>query len=182
VRIYTRTGDGGETALAGGARVSKDHRRVHACGEVDETNAAVGVARTCEPAGLADDVLAAVQSDLFAIGGRLAAPEPDRLQEPQRAKLAIAPDRIAALEHAIDEAAAELPPLAAFILPGGTPKAAALHLARAVSRRAERAVVHLGLAEAVPPEILVYLNRLSDLLFALARLANHRAGTPDVTW
>ena len=124
----------------------------------------------------------AVQRDLFAIGGRLAAPEPDRLKGPQRAKLAVEPGRIAALERAIDEATVELPPLTAFVLPGGTAKAAALHLARAVSRRAERAVVRLDHVEAVPAEVLVYLNRLSDLLFVLARLANHRAGTPDVTW
>ena len=182
MKIYTRTGDGGETALMGGGRVSKDHARVHAYGEVDEANAAVGVARACEPAALADAILAAIQRDLLTIGGRLATPEPDRLREPQRAKVAVAPERIAALEQAIDEATAELPPLTAFVLPGGTPKAAALHLARAVSRRAERAVVHLSHVEEVPDEVLVYLNRLSDLLFTLARLANHRAGIPDVTW
>jgi cob(I)alamin adenosyltransferase len=182
VRIYTRTGDGGETALAGGDRVGKDHLRVGACGEVDEANAAIGAARACDPTGFADDLLAAVQRDLFAIGGRLASPDPERLQASQRAKVAVAPERIADLERAIDEATAELPPLAAFILPAGTPKAAALHLARAVSRRAERAVVHLGRAETVPPEVLAYLNRLSDLLFVLARLANRRAGSPDVTW
>jgi cob(I)alamin adenosyltransferase len=182
VRIYTRTGDGGETALMGGGRVSKDHIRVHAYGEVDETNAVIGLARTTPPADFADELLAAVQRDLFTVGGRLATPEPDRLGEPQRGKVAVAAERIAALELAIDEAESELPPLRAFVLPGGTPKAAALHLARATSRRAERAVVHLGHVEPVPPEILVYLNRLSDLLFTLARLANHRAGTPDVTW
>lgn len=182
MRIYTRTGDSGETALAGGDRVGKDHLRVSACGEVDEANAAIGAARACEPAGLADDLLAAVQRDLFAIGGRLATPDPEHLRAPQRAKLGVAPERIADLERAIDAATAELPPLSAFILPGGTPKAAALHLARAVSRRAERAVVHLARAEAVPPEVLAYLNRLSDLLFVLARLADRRAGTPDVTW
>ena len=101
---------------------------------------------------------------------------------PPLAKVAVAPERIAELEHAIDEATAELPSLDAFILPGGTPRAAALHVARAVSRRAERAVVRLSHVEEVPAEVLVYLNRLSDLLFVLARLANHRAGTPDVTW
>jgi cob(I)alamin adenosyltransferase len=182
VKIYTRTGDGGETALMGGGRVSKDHIRVHAYGEVDETNAAIGFARTCAPAGPDDALLAAIQRDLFTIGGRLAAPEPERLRERQRAKVAVAPERIAALERAIDEATAELPPLEAFILPGGTPRAAALHLARAVSRRAERAVVRLSHVEEVPAEVLVYLNRLSDLLFVLARLANHRAGSADVTW
>jgi cob(I)alamin adenosyltransferase len=182
VKIYTGTGDGGETALMGGGRVSKDHIRVHAYGEVDETNAAVGFARTCAPADFCDAFLATIQRDLLAIGGRLATPEPDRLRAPQRAKVAVDPERVAALERAIDEGMTELPPLTAFVLPGGTPKAAALHLARAVSRRAERSVVRLSHVEEVPAEVLVYLNRLSDLLFVLARLANHRAGTPDVTW
>lgn len=182
VKIYTKTGDGGETALLGGGRVSKDHPRVHASGEVDETNAVIGLARTTAPTDFADELLAAVQRDLFTVGGRLATPEPDSLTEPQRDNVAAAAaERIAALERAIDEAEGELPPLRAFVLPGGTPKAAALHLARATSRRAERAVVHLGHVEPVPPEILVYLNRLSDLLFTLARLANHRAGMPDAT-
>jgi cob(I)alamin adenosyltransferase len=181
VKTYTKTGDGGETALLGGDRVSKDHIRVHASGEVDETNAVIGLARTTAPTDFADELLAAVQRDLFAVGGRLATPEPDSLTEPQRDKVAVAAERIAALERAIDVAEGELPPLRAFVLPGGTPKAAALHLARAMSRRAERAVVHLGHVEPVPPEILVYLNRLSDLLFTLARLANHRAGMPDAT-
>lgn len=182
MKIYTKTGDGGETALLGGGRVSKDHIRVDAYGEVDEANAALGAARTTAPTDLADDLLAAIQRDLFALGGRLASPEPGRLQASQRAKVAVAPDRIGAIERAIDDAVAELPPLKAFVLPGGAPKAAALHLARAVCRRAERAVVRLGHVEEVPPEILVYLNRLSDLLFVLARLANHRAGTGDVSW
>lgn len=182
MRIYTKTGDHGETALMGGARVSKDHIRVQAYGEVDETNAAIGLARTTAPTDFADALLVAIQRDLFTIGGRLATPEPDRLQEGQREKVAVPAERIAALERAIDEADAELPPLKAFVLPGGTPKAAALHLARTVSRRAERAVVGLSHVEAVPAEVLLYLNRLSDLLFTLARLANHRAGTPDVTW
>ncbi len=182
MRIYTRTGDGGDTALSGGGRVPKDHLRITACGEVDETNAALGAARATEPVALADETLAAVQRDLFAIGGRLATPDPARLREPQRAKLAVDAARITALERAIDEATAELPPLTAFVLPGGAPKAAALHLARAVCRRAERAVVRLGREEAVPAEVLAYLNRLSDLLFVLARLANRRAGIPDVTW
>jgi cob(I)alamin adenosyltransferase len=182
VKNHTKTGDGGETALLGGDRVPKDHIRVHAYGEVDETNAAIGLARIAPPTDFADELLAAVQRDLFAIGGRLATPERGHLKEPQREKVAVAAERIVALERAIGEAEGELPPLRAFVLPGGTPKAAALHLARATSRRAERAVVHLSHVEPVPSEILVYLNRLSDLLFTLARLANHRAGTPDVMW
>jgi cob(I)alamin adenosyltransferase len=182
MRIYTKTGDAGDTGLMGGGRVSKDHARVHAYGEVDEANAALGVARTTAPSDFCDELLAAVQRDLFTVGGRLATPEPERLGEPQRDKVVVPPARIAALEAAIDTADAELPTLRAFVLPGGTPKAAAFHLARAVCRRAERSVVRLSHVEDVPPEILVYLNRLSDLLFTLARLANHRAGCPDVTW
>lgn len=182
VRIYTRTGDRGETSLMGGGRVAKDHVRVAAYGDVDETNAAIGAARAAPPADLADALLAAIQRDLFTIGGALATPEPERLRQRQRDKVVIAPDRTAALETAIDAADAELPPLTAFVLPGGTPKAAAFHLARTACRRAERAVVHLAHQETVPDDVIVYLNRLSDLLFTLARLANHHAGTPDVTW
>ena len=182
VKIYTRTGDSGETSLMGAGRVSKDHLRVMAYGDVDETNAAVGLARTTEPTDLADELLTAVQRDLFAIGGALATPEPECVGAVQRAKVAVAPERIAALEQAIDAADAELPPLTAFVLPGGTAKAATLHVARTVCRRAERTVVHLSHTEHVPEEVVVYLNRLSDLLFTLARLANHRARVADVTW
>jgi cob(I)alamin adenosyltransferase len=182
VKIYTRTGDGGETSLMGGGRVPKDHARVAAYGDVDEANAAIGVALTTEPRELAADLLHAVQRDLFAIGGALATPEPDRLKAAQRDKMVLAPGRVEALERAMDDATAELPALTAFVLPGGTPKAAALHVARTVCRRAERAVVHLARTETVTEDVLVYLNRLSDLLFTLARLANHRAGVPDRTW
>lgn len=166
----------------GGGRVAKDHIRVAAYGEVDELNAMLGVVRTGEPPEFGEPLLAEIQRDLFTIGGALATPEPERLKQAQRDKVVIAADRIAALEAAIDAADAELTPLKAFVLPGGTPKAASLHLARTVCRRAERAVVHLSHGEAVPDEIVVYLNRLSDLLFTLARLANHRAGVSDVTW
>lgn len=166
----------------GGGRVSKDHARVLAYGDVDEVNAALGVVRTTAPADLADELLSAIQRDLFTIGGALATPEPDRLKAPQRSKVVVPADRIQALEQAIDAAEVELPALTAFVLPGGTPKAAALHLARTACRRAERTVVHLSHQEAVPEEVVVYLNRLSDLLFTLARLANHRAGVRDVTW
>ncbi len=182
VRIYTKTGDAGETSLMGGGRVAKDHIRVVAYGDVDEANAAVGLARATEPRELADALLAAVQQDLFSIGAALATPEPERLKQAQRDKMVVAPERIEALERAIDDADGELPPLRAFVLPGGTPKAAQLHLARTVCRRAERAVVSLARGESVPPEVIVYLNRLSDLLFTLARLANHRAGIADVSW
>ena len=182
MKIYTKTGDTGETSLMGAGRVPKDHQRVAAYGDVDETSAAIGLARTTEPRDLADDLLAAIQRDLFAIGGALATPEPERVGAAQRAKVVVSPERVRALESAIDAADTELPPLRAFVLPGGTPKAAALHLARAVCRRAERSVVHLAHAEPVPAEVIVYLNRLSDCLFTLARLANHRAGSADATW
>ena len=182
MKIYTKTGDTGETSLMGAGRVPKDHIRVIAYGDVDETSAAVGVARALPPADLADPMLEGIQRDLFAIGGALATPEPGRLKEAQRAKLVVEPERIKVLEWGIDEAADECPPLKAFVLPAGTTKAAAFHQARTICRRAERAVVQLSREEAVPPEILVYLNRLSDLLFMLARLANHRAQVPDVTW
>ena len=182
MKIYTKTGDTGQTALMGGTRVGKDHIRVAAYGDVDEANAAIGVARAQVPVELADPLLEAIQRDLFAIGGALATPEPERLKSRQKAKVVMAPERIKLLEKAIDEAAGELPALKAFVLPAGTPKAAALHHARTVCRRAERAVVHLAGSETISPEVLVYLNRLSDLLFMLARLANHRAGVSDVTW
>jgi len=181
VKIYTRTGDGGETALFGGGRVSKDHPRTSAYGDVDELNSAIGVARATGPAELFDDLLEGIQRDLFAIGGRLATPEPEKVAK-AIAKAVLPSDRAAAFERVMDDAEAELPPLRAFVLPGGTPKAAALHLARTVCRRAERSVVRLAREDEAPGEILVYLNRLSDLLFTLARLANHRAGTGDTTW
>jgi cob(I)alamin adenosyltransferase len=182
VKIYTRTGDDGDTSLMGGGRVPKDHARVAAYGDVDETNAAIGVALTTVPPNLSAELLRDVQRDLFSIGGALATPEPERLKQAQRDKVAVPPDRVAALERAIDAAEAELDPLKAFVLPGGTPKAAALHHARTVCRRAERSVVRLSHEQDVPPEIVIYLNRLSDLLFVLARLANRRSGEPDVTW
>jgi cob(I)alamin adenosyltransferase len=179
--IYTKTGDGGETVLFGGGRVSKHDIRVMAFGDVDELSSALGVAIATPPADFEHDFLQQVQRDLFAIGGQLAAREPDKVAH-ALAKARIDEGRIALLEQAIDRADAELPPLAAFVLPGGTPKAAALHLARTVCRRAERSVVALHEAERVPPIVLVYLNRLSDLLFTWARLANRRAGVSDRTW
>ena len=182
MKIYTKTGDTGQTALMGGLRVGKDHGRVAAFGDVDEANAAIGVARSQQPIELADALLEAIQRDLFTIGGALATPAPERLKSRQKVKVVMAPERIRLLEKSIDDAAAELPALKAFVLPAGTPKATALHYARTVCRRAERAVVHLAGSDEVSPEILVYLNRLSDLLFMLARLANHRAGVADVTW
>ena len=181
MKIYTRTGDAGETALFGGGRVSKDHPRVAAYGDVDELNSTLGLVRATAPIDFLDGLLESIQRDLFAIGGHLATPDPDKVAAALE-KASLSPDRVTEFEHAIDAAEQELPPLRAFVLPAGTPKAATLHLARTACRRAERQVVHLAAQEPVPELFLTYLNRLSDLLFVLARLANRRAGTSDVTW
>jgi cob(I)alamin adenosyltransferase len=181
VKIYTRTGDEGETALFGGGRVGKDNPRVAAYGDVDELNSSIGAAMATEPRDFEASLLESIQRDLFAIGGQLASPRPDKVKK-SLVKAAIPDDRVPALEAAIDHADRELEPLAAFVLPGGSPKAAQLHLARTVCRRAERAVVSLNRTDDVPAVILQYLNRLSDLLFTLARLANRRAGVADRAW
>jgi cob(I)alamin adenosyltransferase len=181
MKIYTRTGDAGETGLFGGGRVAKDHPRVVAYGDVDELNSAIGVARATPPAQAFDSLLESIQRDLFALGGRLATPEPERVAKALD-KAQLSDDRVAELERIMDAADDELTPLHAFVLPAGTPKACALHLARTVCRRAERSVVALARESELPPLFLVYLNRLSDLLFTLARLANHRDGAGDVTW
>jgi cob(I)alamin adenosyltransferase len=184
VKIYTRTGDGGETGLFGGGRVPKDHRRVEAYGVVDELNAALGLALALEPRTFCHELLEQVQRDLFTIGAELATPNPETLEKALRGRPPLGPEQVVTLERAIDRYEAEVPPLKQFVLPGGVPKAAALHVARTVCRRAERAVVRLhrehkagGLSSVVP-----YLNRLSDLLFVLARVANHAAGAPEITW
>ena len=181
MRIYTKTGDSGETGLFGGGRVPKDHLRVAAYGDVDELNSAIGLVRATEPVAFVDQLLETIQRDLFSLGGHLATPDPEKVKQALE-KAELTADRVASFEKAIDQADQELPPLRAFVLPAGTPKAAALHLARTVCRRAERSVVSLSHQEAVPELFLVYLNRLSDLLFTLARLANHRDGQGDVTW
>ncbi|MDQ3207313.1 MAG: cob(I)yrinic acid a,c-diamide adenosyltransferase [Gemmatimonadales bacterium] len=181
MKIYTRTGDTGETALFGGGRVPKDHPRVAAYGDVDELNSVLGLVRATEPAALFDPLLESIQRDLFAIGGHLATPDPERVRKALE-KATLSPERVSEFERTMDDADRELPPLKAFVLPAGTPKASALHLARTVCRRAERSVVHLAHESDVPELFVVYLNRLSDLLFTLARLANRRAGVTDVTW
>lgn len=181
LKIYTKTGDDGDTGLFGGGRVPKDHPRVTAYGEVDELNAVIGQARSVEMMPRIDEVLAPVQRDLFALGAMLATPDLEKMKE-QLEKARISDARVAQLEQAIDDGEAELEPLKAFILPGGTAKAAALHVARTVCRRAERAVIHLQKDTEVPQLVIVYLNRLSDLLFVLARVANKRAGAGEVTW
>jgi len=172
VKIYTRTGDAGETGLFGGRRVRKDDARVEAYGAVDEANAQIGAARAASPAVVAA-LLGGVQSDLLHLGAELAAPA-----GPAR----IGPAHVRALEAAIDRFTAELPPLRQFVLPGGNAAAAALHVARTVTRRAERRCVALSATATVEPEALIYLNRLSDLLFVLARHANVAAGAAEEPW
>ncbi len=181
MKIYTRTGDTGGTALFGGGRVSKDHPRVEAYGDVDELNAALGLARAIELMPRIDEVLVPVQRDLFAIGALLATPDHAKMRE-QLQKARIDEERIAELERAIDDCERELEPLRSFILPGGTPKSGALHVARTICRRAERRVVTLAQEVELPSLVIQYLNRLSDLLFMLARVANRRAGAGEVTW
>jgi len=181
MKIYTRTGDRGDTGLFGGGRVPKSHPRVEAYGDVDELNAMLGLARAMEVIPRVDEVIVPVQRDLFAIGALLATPDREKMKS-HLEKARIDDRRIAALESAIDDGDRELEPLKSFILPGGAPKAAALHVARTVCRRAERRVIALGADEEIPPIVVIYLNRLSDLLFTLARVANRRAGAGEVTW
>jgi cob(I)alamin adenosyltransferase len=181
LKIYTKTGDGGDTGLFGGGRVPKDHPRVTAYGEIDEHTALIGLARAAETMPRIDEVLAPIQRDLFSLGALLATPDLEKMKE-QLAKARLSDARIGQLEQAIDDGDSELEPLKAFILPGGTPKAAALHVARTVCRRAERAVISLQRETEVPQIVIVYLNRLSDLLFVLARVANKRSGAGEVTW
>jgi cob(I)alamin adenosyltransferase len=177
MKIYTRTGDDGSTGLFGGGRVRKDDPRVEAYGTVDEANAAVGFARAARLEPAAEVVLARVQSSLFDVGARLAAPPEKAAKVPT-----VTEADVKALEDAIDALDATLPPLKTFVLPGGSEPAARLHLARTVVRRAERSVVSLSASQAVDPTIVRYLNRLSDLLFVQARAANRSAGVPDVPW
>ncbi len=180
-KIYTRTGDAGDTGLFGGGRVPKYHPRVVAYGDVDELNSVLGMVRATAPGEFFDPLFESIQRDLFAIGGHLATPDPERVRKALE-KAELAPGRVTEFEQLMDAADAELAPLTAFILPGGTPKAAALHLARTVCRRAERSIVQLAASDQVPDLFIVYVNRLSDLLFTLARVANARAGLEDVTW
>jgi len=177
MKIYTRTGDGGATTLFDGTRIAKSDPRVDAYGEVDEANAAVGVARASGVDKDIEEMLGQIQRDLFALGSRLADPA-ERIAE-RVTKIALGPADVARLEGWIDKCEEELKPLRRFILPGGTPAAAALHLARTVCRRAERRMVALAVLEA---EFLAYMNRLSDLLFVLARVVNRRAGVAEAEW
>lgn len=179
MKLYTKTGDDGGTGLFGGRRVSKASARVDAYGQVDELNSALGYARALGGWPELDSLLARIQSELFDLGSNLATP-PD---SPSAAKLPkLGEEAIRRLEHAIDAADGACAPLTSFILPGGTPLAAWIHYCRTVARRAERAVVGLAQNEAVDGVLIVYLNRLSDLLFALGREANQRAGVAEPKW
>src|SRR5437763_6648015 len=178
-RIYTKAGDAGQTGLGDGTRVPKDHPRVDAYGTVDELNAVLGLLLAQTPPPAEADLLRAIQNDLFDVGADLCVPQP--ADEAPGARLRVRPEQPARLESAIDRLNADLAPLTSFVLPGGEPPAAWCHLARTVCRRAERAVVTLRRAEAVNPLLLVYLNRLSDLLFVLGRVLNDR-GQGDVLW
>jgi cob(I)alamin adenosyltransferase len=178
VKIYTKTGDRGETSLFDGTRVAKNDPRVAAYGDVDEVQAALGVALASGLDPELADIVVALQRDLFALGARLA--DPSHRIAPRVSKIVVNDDSIARLEGWIDRLEAELPPLRHFILAGGAPPGAVLHLARTICRRAERAT--LALADGVEPVILIYLNRLSDLLFVMARASNHRAGVAETEW
>jgi cob(I)alamin adenosyltransferase len=178
MKIYTKTGDAGDTGLFGGGRVHKDDARVEAYGQVDELNAVLGLVR-CEPLTDLDELVHRLQDQLFTVGAVLATPADSK------AAKVVAPVReewITAMEDAIDQFDTELPPLTSFILPGGSRAASLLHLARTVCRRAERRVVPLHRQGAVGPEVVIFLNRLSDLLFTMARVANLRAQVTDVPW
>ena len=180
MKIYTKTGDKGETGLIGGTRVPKSALRVEAYGEVDELNAVLGYARaklTDEPIR---EHLLAIQRDLFAIGAQLA--DPRGQVEKKAEKATVNEDRVKGLEAIIDRYDTTLPPLRSFILPGGAEIGAVLHLARGVCRRAERRMVALSRETPLPPILIAYINRLSDLLFTLARAVNREAGVEEIPW
>ncbi|MHC4938920.1 MAG: cob(I)yrinic acid a,c-diamide adenosyltransferase [Planctomycetota bacterium] len=180
MKIYTRTGDSGETGLFGGGRVAKDALRVEAYGAVDELNAAIGLARAAGLPEALDAVVGRLQSELFDLGADLATPPGTSAREEKVVR--VTPEQVARLEEDIDACEEGLPPLDAFILPGGGPAGAGLHLARTICRRAERRTVELARSETVSPQVVPYLNRLSDLLFVLARAANAADGRPEQKW
>ena len=177
-KIYTRTGDGGETGLVGGARVQKDSLRVTAYGSVDEVNSVLGIARALLKDNELDALLAELQADLFVVGADLASVSGDE----QRNLPQITKEKVIELERTIDKYETELSPLKSFILPGGGVTGSILHNARTVARRAERHIVTLSKAERINEQVIPYMNRLSDLLFVLARVANHRDRKGDVEW
>ncbi|CAN5619563.1 cob(I)yrinic acid a,c-diamide adenosyltransferase [soil metagenome] len=185
MKIYTRTGDRGETGLFGGQRVRKDHARVEAYGEVDELNAVLGSVASALAEGGQPELVARIrllQADLFSLGSNLATPSPQDGGRPNAHIPDLPLQRIEEMERWMDDAETELEPLRAFILPGGTEAASRLHLARTVCRRAERRVISLTDDAHIDDGVVIFLNRLSDLLFTWARLANARAGANDIPW
>ena len=181
-KLYTRTGDRGETGLFGGRRVPKDHPRVAACGALDELNSALGLAASFLPQRALVTLVQAIQNELFDIGAELASDRPVRRAARAQAAFRLDAAKTRRLERLIDEYDAKVPPLTTFILPSGTPAAAGLHLARTIARRAERATVALARTEPVNAEVLAYLNRLCDLLFVLARYVNKAARRRELPW
>jgi len=177
-KIYTKTGDGGDTSLFDGSRVSKLHPRIASFCAVDEVNAWVGMARSSKPGARIEKMLEQIQKDLFVLGSNLATPK-DRAN---RAVPKIQETNVRFLERTIDACMDKLPPMKHFILPTGCALAATLHVGRTVARRAERAILELNQSEKLPAVILEYTNRLSDALFAIARLANFEAGVKDAPW
>ena len=178
MKIYTKFGDSGETALFGGMRLGKDAPRIEAIGTVDELNAYIGYAQTLVNAADLSELMTQIQNHLFSVGADLATPE----THAKASEFRISEDFTTEMETAIDTLSQELPPLTNFILPGGCTAGAILHIARVVCRRSERCVVHLTREEDVNPEIIRSLNRLSDLLFVLARTVNFRANAPEPIW
>jgi cob(I)alamin adenosyltransferase len=178
-RVYTRTGDDGTTGLGSGRRVPKDDLRIEAYGTIDELNAHIGTVLTAGPAAELVEPLRRIQNDLFHLGADLSIPEADKAKHPGPR---LGEPHVAALESLLDTLNQGLPPLKNFVLPGGTPVAAFLHVARTVCRRAERIVVELAAQEPVGPDNVPYLNRLSDVLFVMSRFHNHQTGVDDPIW
>ncbi len=180
MKIYTKGGDLGETGLVDGSRVRKDHLRVAAYGDLDELNSVLGITVARSRRRDLRALLIGIQRDLFALGAQLA--DPKHTIGERKQKAAVTEKHVAHIESEIDRREAALPPLRTFILPGGSPVGALLHLARTVCRRAERTIVTLAVREPVDARVIVYVNRLSDLLFVLARHENRRARKPETAW
>lgn len=178
MKIYTKTGDSGNTSLFGGKRVDKDNQRIEAYGTVDELNSVLGIVLTENTNDKTRKILSSIQESLFVIGAELATP----LDVESKAIIPITDEEIKILENYIDELDAELTPLKNFILPGGTKSASMLHFARTVCRRAERRIVEIDKSENISKIIIAYINRLSDLLFVIARYENHITSTPETEW
>lgn len=178
VKIYTKTGDKGTTSLFDGTRVSKDDPRIDTCGDIDELNAMLGLVVSGTGSAEFKKLIIRIQRDLFALGAQLANP----LHKKQKAKADFPAEKITFLEQTIDKCEEEIGPIKTFVLPGGSATAARFEFARTICRRAERRVVTLSKTEEIKPEILIYLNRLSDLFFMLARVANKRENTKDIPW